>query len=475
AEAPTAAAAEAPTAAAAEAPTAAAAEAPTPAPEATPVMQFTGEAQPNQKTVVWMVRAGPDENRWEKDVVLPAWQKAQPDIFLKVLNIVQNDIAVKREAMIAAKEPLHVWSPNWGGDGFASDRIRGLLADMTPLIQRDNFDTSDYIPEIFSIYASEGKQYGLPFLSTGTYLYYNMKLFDEAKIPYPPTSWDDKSWTWDKFLDTAKKLTKNPGDPNTGVYGAGFASLWPPFDAIPLIFGKDPWTKDSLATGFSDDLKITDDKSVTAYQKFHDLTFVDKVAPDASVGQALNQLGGEFPSGRVAMEFSGGWGHWSFKTLIDDPNGFCWGAAPLPWGSPDANVRATIFTDPWSITAGMDAENTDLGWTLVKFLAAPESAKAYTEATGAPPTRKSLLEDYYKQYSKCMAPDKVKEAFTGAFTHGRESSNHLLVRYNELDQTWGNILSTYWTDESAKAADMLPQLESDVNAALQRIKEEEKK
>ena len=36
------------------------------------------------------------------------------------------------------------------------------------------------------------------------------------------------------------------------------------------------------------------------------------------------------------MNLSGGWGHWSFKSLINDPNGFCWGAAPMPWGSPDA-------------------------------------------------------------------------------------------------------------------------------------------
>ena len=157
AEAPTAApAAEAPTAApAAEAPTAAPAAAEAPAP--TQVMQFDQEAPAGAKVVTWMVRSGPDENRWEKEVVLPAWQKAHPDIFLKVLNIVQDDIAVKREAMIAAKEPLDVWSPNWGGDGFASDRTRGLLADLTPLIDRDKFDTSDFIPEIFKIYSERGQ------------------------------------------------------------------------------------------------------------------------------------------------------------------------------------------------------------------------------------------------------------------------------------------------------------------------------
>ena len=84
AEAPTAApaaaqpAAEAPTAApAAEAPTAApAAEAPTAAPAAeatapqrrrpTQIMQFDQEAPAGAKVVTWMVRSGPDENRWER-------------------------------------------------------------------------------------------------------------------------------------------------------------------------------------------------------------------------------------------------------------------------------------------------------------------------------------------------------------------------------------------------------------------------
>jgi multiple sugar transport system substrate-binding protein len=479
AEAPTAApaaapAADAPTAAAAaEAPTAApAAEAP--AAEPTQIMQFDQEAPAGSKVVTWMVRSGPDENRWESEVVLPAWKKAHPDIFLKVLNINQDDIAVKREAIIAAKEPLDVWSPNWGGDGFASDRTRGLLADLTPLIERDKWDTSDFIPEIFSIYASEGKQYGIPFLSTGSYIYYNMKLFDEAKIPYPPTSWEDKTWTWDKFVETAKALTKNYEDPNTGVYGVA-NGLWPPFDGIPMIFGKDPWTKEALTTGFSGDVNITDDATVNAFQKFHDLTYVDKVSPDDATTQALNQLGGAFQSGRVAMNLSGGWGHWSFKSLIDDPNGFCWGAAPLPWGSPDANIRATIFTDPWAITAGLSQEQTDLAWEFIKFLAAPEASKAYSDATGAPPTRKSLLDGYYKLYEKCMAPDKVKEVFTGAFTHGRESSNHLLVKYDELSSTWDNALGPFNSDPEGKAADVLPLIQTDVNAALKRIADENKK
>jgi multiple sugar transport system substrate-binding protein len=459
-----------PTAAPAAEPTAApAAEA---APEPTQAIEFAQEPAANQKVIVWMVRTGLQENRWESQIVLPAFAKAHPDIFVKVLNINQDDIAVKREAIIAAREPLHVWSTNWGGDGFASDRYRGLITDLTPLIERDKFDTSDYIPEVFAIYQSEGKQWGIPFLTTGTYVYYNMKLFDEAGIPYPTSDWSDKSWTWDAFVDLGKKLTKNYGDPNTGVYGIGTGSLWPKFDAVPFIWGKDVWSKEAMTTGFSDPIKLTDDITIQAFQKFHDLTYVDKVAPDASVGDALNQLGGEFQSGRVAMELSGGWGHWSYKDLINDPNGFCWGVAPIPWGTPDANMRATVFTDPWVITSGMDQENTDLAWTFLKFLASPEQAREYSLTSGAPPTRKSLLSEYYKQYEKCMPVNKFEQAFIGAFTYGRESTNHLLIKYDEASQTWDNAIGPFWNDPEAKAADLLPQLETDVNDTLKRIREE---
>lgn len=463
----------APTAApAADAPTAApAAEPVADAPTPTIVYDFEQEPQAGQKVIVWMVRAGLQENRWEKEVVAPAWQQAQPDIFLKVLNINQDDINVKREAMIAAKEPLHVWSPNWGGDGFASDRVRGLLTDLTPLIERDKFDTSDFIPEILNIYKSEGKLYGIPFLSTGSYIYYNQKLFDDAGVPYPPSDWGDKSWNWEKFVATAKSLTKDYDDPSKGVYGAS-ADFWPKFDAVPQIFGLDPWTAEALATGFSDPINISSPEYINAYQKFHDLTYVDKVAPDAASAEALGQLGGAFQSGRVAMSIQGGWGHWSYKDLINDPNGFCWGVAPMPWGTPDANIRATIFTDPWAITAGMDAENTDLAWTFMKFLAEPGNSKAYSDATGAPPTRASLLDGYYKLYEKCTPVAQTQEAFVGVYAHGRESSNHLLVKYNELSQTWDNTIGPFWSDPEAKAADMLPGLEADVNDALKRVKDE---
>ena len=71
-----------------------------------------------------------------------------------------------------------------------------------------------------------------------------------------------------------------------------------------------------------------------------------------------------------------------------------------------------------------------------------------------------------------MPDDKMKQVFEGAFTHGRESSNHLIVKWDELNQIWNNALDPFWSDPEGKAADVLPQIEQQTNEALQRIKQE---
>ncbi len=188
--------------------------------------------------------------------------------------------------------------PNWGGDGFASDRQRGLVTDLTPLIERDSVDTSVFIPEVLDIYETDGKIYGLPFLTTGSYLFYNMDLFDAAGVEYPPTSWDDTNWTWDAAMEVAKELTQNPDDPMSAIYGWN-EGIWPaegimwPFDAFP-------WPDDAFDTGFAESADFTSENAIKAFQTRHDMMYKDKVMPDGPVSAGVESVGRhlrERPSG----------------------------------------------------------------------------------------------------------------------------------------------------------------------------------
>lgn len=440
---------------------------------AQPAAASGGEAAaPAQREIVWMVRTGPVENQWEQDVVIPAFAAAQPEIKINLLIIDQPEIAVKREAMIAAGEPLHVWSTNWGGDGFASDRARGLLTDLTPLIEKDGLDMSVFIPEVLAIYENEGKQWGLPFLTTGSYVFYNMDLFDAAGIEYPTTDWEDKSWTWDAQLDLAKQLTQNYDDPINATYG--LIQNRQNIEGPAMIFGQFPWPADAYDTGFADKITLNTPEVINAYQKHHDLIYVDKVSPDAAASGALDQLGGVFESGRTAMMENGGWGWWVYSPVKPDvEGGFCWGVAPIPWGSDNADTRAVIYTDPWVITRGLEGQDLEDAWTFVKFLVSEDQARAYMKATNTPPTQSKLQEEWFGQF-ECMAPDKVKEVYQGAFAHGLESSNHMMVRFDELDQIWGNALGAWINDPAADTAAVMAQLEVDLTDALQLIQAENK-
>ena len=427
-------------------------------------------ADGEQREIVWMVRTNPVENPWEQDIVIPAFEEAHPDIKVNLQIVDQPDIAVKRERLITAGEPLHVWSTNWGGDGFASDRARGLLTDLTPLIERDNVDTSVFIPEVLAIYQNEGKTWGLPFLTTGSYVFYNMDLFDAAGIEYPPTDWNDKSWTWDRYVDIGKQLTENYDDPTSATFG--IVQERQNIEGPAMIFGQFPWPADAYETGFAPEgVTLTNPETVEAFQRHHDLIYADQVAPDDAATQALTQLGGAFQSGRVGMIQSGGWGWWIFSQISDEvEGGFCWGVAPVPWGADNAESRAVIYTDPWVITAGLEGQELEDAWTLVKFLIQEDNARAYMEAGNVPPTQHKLQEEWFQQFG-CMDPDAVKEVYQGAFT-GLESSNHLMVRWDELNQIWNNHLSAYFLDPDGDAAEVMAAIEADLNDALARIAEE---
>ncbi|MCB0065242.1 MAG: extracellular solute-binding protein, partial [Caldilineaceae bacterium] len=355
--------------------------------------------------------------------------------------------------------------------GFASDRHRCLITDLTPLIERDQLDLSVFIPEVLEIYQSEGKIWGLPFLTTGSYVFYNMDLFDAAGLDYPPTDWEDQSWTWDVYLDLAKQLTQNYDDATTAQYGT--VQNRQNIEGPAMIFGQFPWPADAYEVGFADQITLNTPEVIAAYQKHHDLVHVDKVAPDDAASQALTQLGGAFESGRVAMTQNGGWGWWVYSPVTPDvEGGFCWGVAPVPWGSPDADIRAVLYTDPWVITRGLQQQELDDSWEFVKFLVREDNARSYMEATNTPPTQSKLQEEWFSQFG-CMDPESVKEVYQGAFAHGVESSNHLMVRWDELNQIWNNSLSAFFLDPEAQAADVLPGLEEELNDALKRIGEEE--
>ena len=93
------------------------------------------------------------------------------------------------------------------GPLFPDYQTRDQLLDLTPLIKRDGFDTSQLADlGVQDFTAANGDLYGLPRDLSTIALYYNKTMFDAAGIPYP-----DDTWNWDKLASVAKQLTKTSG------------------------------------------------------------------------------------------------------------------------------------------------------------------------------------------------------------------------------------------------------------------------
>ena len=294
-----------------------------------------------------------DRAKWENDTIIANFEKKFPNIQINLTVVNENDFDSRMQAMIATGSPPDIWS-HWGPSGFQDYVKRGLVADLTPFIQKDNFDLTDFEPSALDTYKVDGKLMGLPTLTTGSFIFYNKDLFDKAGIAYPTVNWDDKTWTYDRFLVPCKALTRTSGDPKTDVYGCNL-DLWPN-DAFAWLFGADLY-RQRLLDRFRRRVYLNDPLVIQGFQARQDIVWKYHYQPDPAAADALTGGSDIFAVQKVAMELTGGWGWWNYAGIQD----FKWGVAALPNGSPTR--KDVVFTDPWMLSA--KSNHPQEAWTFL--------------------------------------------------------------------------------------------------------------
>jgi hypothetical protein len=121
---------------------------------------------------------------------------------------------------------------NYASAGIATPahlagEMLNLLADISPYLASDkDVKLTDFFEAATKDYNVGGKQYGLPREATTTNLVYNKELFAKNGVSLP-----DESWTWETYLDAAKKMTGGTGAQATwgtaGWAGVGAAPYYP--------------------------------------------------------------------------------------------------------------------------------------------------------------------------------------------------------------------------------------------------------
>jgi multiple sugar transport system substrate-binding protein len=336
------------------------------------------------------------------------------------------------------------------------------LLDIEPMVTADNVNLKQYIVDA-SLWAKDGKRYGLPKDWDTIAVFYNADMLKAAGID-PAIM---KTWTWNPqdggiFQETIAKLTlddkgRNGLDPNfdkNNVVQWGFAAG----AGDPGTGGQTEWSAFAASNGF----KLTDGPWATAFyyddpkvaetlQWWSDLNQVKGFAP-GSDSLAGSDNKGLFQGQKVAMTTDGSW---QINNLLGSK--FPVGIGMLPKGP--VGLRSPINGLSDAIWSGTKHPNE--AWQWVRFLASPECANIVGDFGVVFPAIQSGVD-------KALAAHKAKGADVSGFTDIASAPDGTFLlpmtdHGSEIASLVAPVLLDIF-DGKVKAAEALPGLNEQINA-----------
>ncbi|MDO3409267.1 sugar ABC transporter substrate-binding protein [Saccharibacillus sp. CPCC 101409] len=198
-------------------------------------------------------------------------------------------------------------------------------------------------------------------------LFYNEEAFREAGVEPPPAK-ASEAWTWDEFVEVAKKLTldskgRTADDPefdpkNIKQYGINMPTWWGSYSNFIYSNGGDFISEDGKT------FALNRPEAVEALQKLADLVNVHHVAPSPVQAKNIPSTNVALQTKKVAMAVDG---QWASAALAKSNFDFNVGVLPV-MKKPQTTVVCAMFS------MFKSTEHPEEAWELVKALIAPESS-----------------------------------------------------------------------------------------------------
>lgn len=296
-----------------------------------------------------------------------------------------------------------------------------ILLDLTPFIAQLGIDTAQWYPNVLNIARKGSALYAFPKGFTPLMVYYNKRLFDEAKIPYPSSD-----WTWEDYLEIAKKLTKDlNGDGTLDQYGAEFDNRY--FYWIPWVWSAngDVVSKDGTkASGV-----LNAEQAERAVQFLIDLRVKHNVAPATGTWVQAEKTGAHyqlFANGKIAMHVDGHWRLPRFVTQIEEGN-LTLGVAPFP-RHPSGNKINVMYESGWCVP--VNAKHPKEAALLAAFMAGETANRIRA-------TRRLEIPSIIKVAEDVVANDKLnlEKAFVDEIPYCRQPWGSIIERFSQIEWT----------------------------------------
>ncbi len=334
-----------------------------------------------------------------QEEIVADFNASQAEIEL-VLEIVDNAQAYDvLSTQIAAGNAPDIVGP-MGIRGRAS--FPGAWLDLTPMIDSAGYDLSDFDPALIDFYRVEGEgQLGIPFAVFPSFLMYNVDLFDEAGIPYPPSAygeayvdWEgvEREWNTETLRDVAMILSVdvNGNDATMDEYDTenivqfGYGSQFTDVRGRDTLFGSANFVD-------MDGNAVIPDAWREAEHWYHNAMWSDYFYPNGVYGGSEIMGGGSanwFDTGNMGMItihlWYLGWGTGNLDAA--------WDFGPVP--SHNGVTTAKLHADTFGVLKSSD--NPEAAFSVLTYLLG-ERAADLTSLYGGMPARLSLQDSFIER------------------------------------------------------------------------------
>lgn len=359
------------------------------------------------------------------ETLIEKYEAEYPDVKVNYISVPATDFDTKLQTMIAGGTQPDVFYLR--PENVMSYADSGRLYDITSYVQDNEiFDENNVWAKAIDMYRYDGNIpgtgniYGLPKDIGPFALAYNKDLFAEAGIPDPDP---DVPWTWDEFLENAKKLTKGEGTDKQ--YGTATYSL----ESAVWSNGAD-WLDETKTK-----VTITDPEFIEAMQWVADLALVHGVMTTQEDELSLGNFQ-RWIDGNIGMMGIGPWSQAQFWEECE----FEWDL--MPWPSSPSTGENAVWYGGMGYGVSPDSPYIEESCNLAAFLAFNEDAQVTNYQMGqAVPNFIDMTKDGYLQMTD-KAPENKQEFIDIIEDYGRRATQTYTYDaqwFNEFNENAHNV------------------------------------
>jgi multiple sugar transport system substrate-binding protein len=256
------------------------------------------------------------------------------------------------------------------------------LNDLTDMMKADK---SVFLPTQLDFWADQERNFGVPYYSGSSFIFYNKTLFQKMGVKSPEEHEKAGTWTWETLRELAKAVTGGTGaDKTFGWDAAQNAVNLQFYTCVPI------WSNQAEMVNKEETAWLLDDPKVVEVMQWHaDMMLKDKSVPLASDLQGITWL---FRTGRLGMSWAGRFRSTELVKAEFEPGMV---------GVPKGKVGPINRDGPNGTGLPAGTKNLDASYKLAMFIGSPDAAPMYLGSGATQPVRTDLLDsDAFKKSIK---------------------------------------------------------------------------